>query len=86
MFYAGFGRTCGQIRRALAQLFAVRLAGEHRFERASNLQARADVKERVTGMGAVPVGDSPAEFQAYIDNERRRLADVIQKTGIVLAD
>ena len=46
----------------------------------------ADVKERVTGMGAVPVGDSPAEFQAYIDNERRRLADVIQKTGIVLAD
>jgi tripartite-type tricarboxylate transporter receptor subunit TctC len=46
----------------------------------------ADVKERVLGMGAVPVGDSPAEFQAYIDNERRRLGEVIAKTGIVLAD
>ena len=46
----------------------------------------ADVKERVLGMGAVPAGDSPAQFQAYIDAERRRLGDVIAKTGIVLAD
>jgi tripartite-type tricarboxylate transporter receptor subunit TctC len=46
----------------------------------------ADVKERVLGMGAVPVGDSPAEFQAYIDAERKRLGEVIAKTGIVMAD
>lgn len=46
----------------------------------------ADVKERVLGMGAVPAGDTPAQFQAYIDAERRRLSDVIAKTGIVLAD
>jgi tripartite-type tricarboxylate transporter receptor subunit TctC len=46
----------------------------------------ADVKERVSGMGAVPVGDTPAEFQAYIARERQRLGDVIAKTGIVLAD
>ena len=46
----------------------------------------ADVKERVLGMGAVPAGDTPAQFQAYIDAERRRLGDVIAKTGIVLAD
>jgi tripartite-type tricarboxylate transporter receptor subunit TctC len=46
----------------------------------------ADVKERVLGMGAVPAGDTPAQFQAYIDAERQRLADVIAKTGIVLAD
>jgi len=46
----------------------------------------ADVKERVLGMGAVPAGDTPAEFQAYIDAERRRLGDVIARTGIVLAD
>jgi len=45
-----------------------------------------DVKERVLGMGAVPAGDTPAEFQAYIDGERRRLGDVIARTGIVLAD
>jgi len=46
----------------------------------------ADVKQRVLGMGAVPAGDTPAEFQAYIDRERKRLGDVIARTGIVLAD
>lgn len=46
----------------------------------------ADVKERVLGMGAVPAGDTPAEFQAYIERERQRLGDVIARTGIVLAD
>jgi tripartite-type tricarboxylate transporter receptor subunit TctC len=46
----------------------------------------ADVKERVSGMGAVPAGDTPAEFQAYIDRERSRLADVIARTGIVLTE
>jgi tripartite-type tricarboxylate transporter receptor subunit TctC len=46
----------------------------------------ADVKERVLGMGAVPAGDTPAQFQAYIDGERRRLGDVIARTGIVLSD
>ena len=46
----------------------------------------ADVKDRVVALGAVPVGDTPAEFQAYIDRERQRLGDVIARTGIVLAD
>jgi tripartite-type tricarboxylate transporter receptor subunit TctC len=46
----------------------------------------ADVKERVLGMGAVPAGDTPAEFRAYIERERQRLGDVIARTGIVLAD
>ena len=41
----------------------------------------ADVKERVLGMGAVPAGDTPAEFQAYIDAERQRLGEVIARTG-----
>ncbi|HJT60200.1 MAG TPA: tripartite tricarboxylate transporter substrate binding protein [Burkholderiales bacterium] len=45
-----------------------------------------DVKERVLGMGAVPAGDKPAEFQAYIDGERKHLGEVIARTGIVLAD
>jgi tripartite-type tricarboxylate transporter receptor subunit TctC len=44
------------------------------------------VKERVLGMGAVPAGDTPAEFQAYINAERQRLGEVIAKTGIVLTD
>jgi tripartite-type tricarboxylate transporter receptor subunit TctC len=51
--------------------------------RAMNL---ADLKERVLGMGAVPAGDTPEQFQAFIASERRRLGEVIDKTGIVLAD
>ncbi len=45
-----------------------------------------DVKERVLKTGAVPVGDTPAAFEAFMANERQRLGDVITKTGIVLVD
>ena len=45
-----------------------------------------DVKERVLATGAVPAGDTPAEFQAFMARERQRLGDVISRTGIVLAD
>ena len=46
----------------------------------------ADVKERVLKTGAVPIGDTPAQFEAFMTRERQRLGDVISKTGIVLAD
>jgi tripartite-type tricarboxylate transporter receptor subunit TctC len=45
-----------------------------------------DVKERVLKTGAVPVGDTPAAFEAFMAKERERLGEVITKTGIVLAD
>jgi tripartite-type tricarboxylate transporter receptor subunit TctC len=45
-----------------------------------------DIRERVLKTGAVPAGDSPAAFEAFIARERQRLSDVITKTGIVLAD
>ena len=45
-----------------------------------------DVKERVLKTGAVPVGDWPAAFEAFMANERQRLGDVITKRGIVLTD
>jgi tripartite-type tricarboxylate transporter receptor subunit TctC len=45
-----------------------------------------DVRERVLKTGAVPAGDSPAAFEAFIVRERQRLGEVITKTGIVLAD
>lgn len=45
-----------------------------------------DVKERVLKTGAVPVGDTPAAFEAFMNKERQRLGEVISKTGIVLAD
>lgn len=45
-----------------------------------------DVRDRITRTGAVPVGDSAEEFAAFIAAERKRLGEVISKTGIVLAD
>ncbi len=45
-----------------------------------------DIRERVLKTGAVPAGDSPAAFEAFIARERQRLSEVITKTGIVLAD
>jgi tripartite-type tricarboxylate transporter receptor subunit TctC len=51
--------------------------------RAMNLP---DVKDRVLKSGAVPAGDLPAAFQAFIARERQRLGEVIARTGIVLAD
>ncbi len=45
-----------------------------------------DTRERVLKTGAVPAGDSPAAFAAFIARERQRLGDVIARTGIVLAD
>jgi len=47
---------------------------------------QSDVKQKVLATGATPVGDSPAEFEAYMAKERQRLGDVIAKRDIVLAD
>ena len=44
------------------------------------------VKERVLKTGAVPVGDSPADFAAFMKVERDRLTDVIKKSNIVLTE
>jgi tripartite-type tricarboxylate transporter receptor subunit TctC len=45
-----------------------------------------DTRERILRTGAVPVGDTPEEFESFIGAERKRLGEVISKTGIVLAD
>jgi tripartite-type tricarboxylate transporter receptor subunit TctC len=45
-----------------------------------------EVRERVLKTGAVPAGDTPAAFAAFMGRERARLAEVISKSGIVLAD
>ena len=45
-----------------------------------------DVKEQVLKTGAVPASDSAEAFEAFMAAERRRLGDVIAKTGIVLAE
>ncbi len=45
-----------------------------------------DVKDKVLATGAIPVGDQPAAFEAFMAKERRALGDVITRSGIVLTD
>jgi len=45
-----------------------------------------EVKERVLKTGAEPIGDRPADFEAFMANERQRLGDVIARSGIVLTE
>ena len=45
-----------------------------------------DVAQKVQATGAVPIGDSPEAFRAFMANERQRLGEVISKSGIVLND
>ena len=45
-----------------------------------------DTRERIVRTGAVPVGDTPEAFDAFIATERTRLGEVISKTGIVLTE
>ena len=43
-----------------------------------------EVRERIEREGAVPVGGSPSEFDAFIAAERARLGNVIRKASISL--
>ena len=45
-----------------------------------------DVKNRVLATGATPAGDGPAAFENFMANERKRMGDVIVKSGIVLTE
>lgn len=45
-----------------------------------------DVKNRVLATGATPAGDGPAAFESFMANERKRMGDVIAKSGIVLTE
>ena len=47
---------------------------------------RPDTRERILRTGAMPGGGTPEEFDAFIADERKRLGEVIAKTGIVLTD
>jgi len=44
------------------------------------------VKDRVAKTGAVPVGDRPADFAAFMVQERDRLGEVITRSNIVLTE
>ena len=40
-----------------------------------------DVREKLTGLGAEPVGNSPEEFSAMVKTEVVKWADVVKKSG-----
>ncbi len=40
------------------------------------------VRERIVALGMEPVGDSPADFKAYVDAEVRKYAERVRLTGI----
>ena len=44
--------------------------------------AAADVKERLSGMGADPVGSTPEEFGAFIKSETTKWARVVKGAGL----
>ena len=45
-----------------------------------------DVRERVLATGAVPIGDTPEAFTAFMNKERQQLGEVIVKRSIELKD
>jgi tripartite-type tricarboxylate transporter receptor subunit TctC len=44
--------------------------------------ARPETKERFRALGAVPVGDAPAEFAAFLRKDHERWARVIKASGV----
>ena len=44
----------------------------------------ADLRQQFIDQGALPVGGTPAEFQALIDNDRRRYAKIINEKNITV--
>ena len=43
---------------------------------------KQQVRERIVALGMEPVGDSPADFKAYVDAEVRKYAERVRLTGI----
>ena len=44
--------------------------------------ARPETKERFRALGAVPIGDTPAEFAAFLRKDHERWARVIKASGV----
>ncbi len=40
-----------------------------------------DVKEKLVGLGAEPVGDTPEQFSAYVKSEVAKWSDIVKKSG-----
>ena len=45
-----------------------------------------EVKDKLAQQGATAIGNSPAEFAAFIQRERALTADLVKRAGILLED
>jgi len=48
----------------------------------AKILAQPDTHEKIVAMGFDPIGDSPAEFRAYLGAESQRLGKVVKDAGI----
>ena len=44
--------------------------------------ATATVRERLTGIGVIPLGSAPAEFKPFIAVQVKQIADIVRAAGI----
>lgn len=51
---------------------------------ASQAMQSPEVRQRFAGLGGIPGGETPAEYDAFIDQERRNWAQIVKASGITL--
>jgi tripartite-type tricarboxylate transporter receptor subunit TctC len=44
--------------------------------------AAATVRERLTGIGVIPLGSAPAEFKPFVAAQVKQIADIVRAAGI----
>jgi tripartite-type tricarboxylate transporter receptor subunit TctC len=44
--------------------------------------ATAAVRERLTGIGVIPLGSAPAEFKPFVAAQVKQIADIVRAAGI----
>jgi tripartite-type tricarboxylate transporter receptor subunit TctC len=44
--------------------------------------AAATVRERLTSIGVIPLGSSPAEFKPFVAAQVKQIADIVRAAGI----
>lgn len=69
-------------RGAGAQIGTGAEVGERLGKELRQFLARPETQERFRAPGAAPVGDTPAEFAAFLRNDHARRARVIKASGV----
>ncbi|MNR65723.1 Tripartite tricarboxylate transporter family receptor [compost metagenome] len=54
------------------------------YQAVNEVLQQPDVRTRLTEAQAMPVGDTPAHFDAYCRTEAKRYADIVRLAGIRL--